>query len=219
MRITSHTFLTLDGVMQGPGGPDEDRSDGFSHGGWSIPVFSEGAGEAVDGWFKQAAAFLLGRKTWQTFASFWPQVDEPGNAVAELLNSLPKYAVSNTLAQQDLTWAGSQLLSGDFLARIRELREQPGGELQVHGSHQLLRALHDAGLVDEYRIIVFPVVLGEGKRLFDPGARDSAFEVKSTRVLPDGTVIQELLPRPYVRNPGQYAVEDGKETIVPSPEG
>lgn len=213
MKLTTHTFVTLDGVMQAPGGPEEDPSGTFSAGGWIVPLFNEDTGKIVDEWFSKAEAFLLGRKTWQIFKSFWPQVDPAEDPTSRLLNSLPKYVVSKTISDQQADWLPTTILRNDFLQQIRELKQQPGGELQVHGSGQLIRALHDAGLIDEVRLIQFPVVLGQGKHLFSAGAAGSGYDVRDVRPLAGGAVAWFLTPKALPSSPGTYAVEDGKEVI------
>ncbi|MGK5673920.1 dihydrofolate reductase family protein [Micromonospora sp. URMC 106] len=146
MEISVHTFVSLDGVMQGPGGAEEDTSDGFTRGGWLVPHSQAGQLDCVDRWFRQADAFLLGRTTFELMRGYWPQVTDPDNLVATALNTWPKYVVSNTLADADAAWGNTSVLRGDdIVAQVRRLKERPGGELQVHGSWRLVRTLHDAG--------------------------------------------------------------------------
>jgi dihydrofolate reductase len=192
MRLTVHTFVTLDGVMQGPGGPDEDRSGGFAHGGWMMPLSDEDFGRIVTGWFQNADALLLGRTTYGLFAGFWPEVTDPDDPVAAALNSLPKHVASTTLS--DPTWANTSVIEGDVLAGVQALKEQPGRELQVHGSCGLVHTLHDAGLVDEYRLLLAPVVLGSGKKLFPDGTAPTGFEVAATETTSTGCTYLVLRP-------------------------
>jgi dihydrofolate reductase len=214
MKLTVNTFLSLDGVMQGPGGKEEDTSGGFELGGWLVPHADEDMGRIVDGWFAEADAILLGRTTYQLFQPYWEQVTDPDNAVAAALNGLPKYVVSNTLSEA--TWNNTTLLSGNFLEAIDDLKSSPGRELQVHGSHRLARALHNAGLVDEYRLFVFPVVLGQGKRLFDTGSAPSAFTLAGHKATAAGAVHLTLLPTAFGAGEldvGEFEVRDGREQI------
>jgi dihydrofolate reductase len=192
MRLTMHTFLTIDGVLQAPGGPNEDSDAGFEHGGWSAPYDDQDFGAAMTGWFDQADAFLLGRTTYQIFASYWPKVTDPGNPIASKLNTLPKYVASTTL--QDVGWHNSSLLGGDVVAEVAKLKERPGGELQVHGSGQLAQTLIDHDLVDEYRLLTFPVHLGSGKKLFRDGARAGALRLTSTSSTSTGIIIATYEP-------------------------
>jgi dihydrofolate reductase len=205
MRLTLHTFLTLDGVMQAPGGPDEDREGGFEHGGWSFPYGDEDFGVAVSGWFGQADAFLLGRRTYQIFAGHWPKVTDPGDPIASKLNTLPKYVASTTLQTAD--WANSSLLGGDVAAEVAKLKERPGRELQVHGSGQLAQTLIEADLVDEYRLLYFPVHLGSGQKLFRDGARAAALRLISATTTSTGVIIASYEPAGPVRY-GSYALPD-----------
>jgi dihydrofolate reductase len=198
MRLTLHTFLTLDGVMQAPGGPDEDRDGRFEHGGWSFPYGDQDFGVAVSGWFDQADAFLLGRKTYQIFAGHWPRVTDPGDPVASKLNTLPKYVASTTLDTAD--WHNSSLLGGDVAAEVAKLKERPGRELQVHGSSQLAQTLIEHDLVDEYRLLYFPVHLGSGKKLFRDGARAAALRLLSATTTSTGVIIATYEPA----GPAQY---------------
>lgn len=192
MRLTLHTFLTIDGVMQAPGGPDEDADGGFEHGGWSFPYSDEDFGGAMAGWFTQADAFLLGRRTYDIFSGYWPQVTDPGNPIASKLNALPKYVASTTL--DSVAWHNSVLLGGDVAAEVGKLKEQPGRELQVHGSGQLAQTLISRDLVDEYRLLTFPVHLGAGKKLFRDGLRAGALRLVSTQTTGTGVVISRYEP-------------------------
>jgi dihydrofolate reductase len=174
MRLTLTTFISLDGVVQGPGGPDEDRDGGFDLGGWTVPYWNDDIAAMVDRWFGQVDAFLLGRKTYEIFAASWPKVTDADDPVANSLNTLPKYVASRTLSE--VAWNGAELLRGDVAQAVAELKRKPGRELQLHGSGGLAQTLIEHGLVDEYRLLTYPVVLGEGKRLFGTGARPAALK-------------------------------------------
>jgi len=171
-KIVVNAFLTLDGVMQAPGGPDEDRESGFPHGGWQAPYTSEVVGRLVTEGITDADGFLLGRKTYDIFASYWPKVTDPGNPIATALNSRPKYVVSRSLER--VTWNNSSLIEGDVVQGIRKLRQQPGRTVHTWGSAELLQTLLKNDLVDEYRLFMYPVVLGTGKRLFASGTVPAA---------------------------------------------
>ena len=205
MRLTLHTFLTLDGVLQAPGGPDEDRDGGFEYGGWSFPYGDEDFGRAVTGWFEHVDAILLGRRTYQIFAAFWPNNTDPADPVASKLNAKPKYVASTTLSSVD--WQNSTLLSGDVVSEVAKLKEQPGDELQVHGSGQLAQTLIDADLIDEYRLLYFPVHLGAGKKLFRDGAPARALKLLDASTTSTGVIIARYAPDGPARY-GSY-VEEG----------
>jgi len=205
MQLTLHTFLTLDGVMQAPGGPDEDRDGGFAHGGWSFPYGDADFGTAMTGWFEHASAFLLGRKTYEIFSAYWPQVTDPGDPIAAKLNALPKYVASATLTSAD--WRNSSILAGDVVAEAAKLKEQPGDELQVHGSGGLAHTLIDHDLIDEYRLLFFPVHLGSGKKLFREGARAAALRLTGATTTGAGVVIATYQPAGPVRH-GSYALDE-----------
>jgi dihydrofolate reductase len=201
MRLTLHTFLTLDGVMQAPGGPDEDRGGGFEYGGWSFPYGDQDFGAAMTGWFGHASAFLLGRHTYQIFAGYWPAVTDPGDPIAGPLNALPKYVASTTLTSLD--WSGASLLSGDAAQAVARLKEEPGDELQVHGSGGLAQTLIEHDLVDEYRLLTYPVHLGTGRKLFRDGTRAAALRLTSTSTTSTGVVVATYVPDGPVRT-GSY---------------
>ena len=205
MRLALHTFLTLDGVMQAPGGPDEDPDGGFPHGGWSFPYGDEDFGAAMVGWFAHADAFLLGRRTYQIFASHWPRVTDPADPIAGKLNALPKYVASTTLGSAG--WHNSTLIGGDLAAEVGKLKEMPGDELQVHGSGELAQALIEHDLIDEYRLLMFPVHLGSGKKLFRDGARAAALRITSSSVTSTGVIIASYEPDGPARH-GSYALPD-----------
>jgi dihydrofolate reductase len=209
MKLTVHTFLTVDGVLQGPGGADEDRSGGFDRGGWVVPYVDEEFGVIVSSWFEKVDAFLLGRKTYQIFESYWPKITDPNDLVATKLNALPKYVPSNTLSSPD--WQNTTVLSGDLADRIGELKTKEGGELQVHGSGALARSLYEAGLIDELRLMVFPVCVGIGKRLFGDGEPPSGFTLVDSKITSAGVVYSALAPAPF--RVGEVGMEDGREKI------
>jgi dihydrofolate reductase len=217
MELSVNVFVSLDGVMQGPGGAEEDTSNGFTRGGWLVPQSAEGQLDPVDGWFREADALLLGRTTFEMMRTYWSQVTDPDNAVAEALNNGKKYVASTTLSDADAAWGDTTVLRDDVVGQVRRLKEQPGRELQVHGSWALIRTLHDAGLVDTYRLIQFPVVVGDGKRLFPDGAAPSTFRITEAEVLRGGAGVVSMTLRQDTFGSvgtGEFAVVDGKETIA-----
>lgn len=181
MRVVVNQFMSLDGVVQAPGGPEEDTDGGFTHGGWSMPYFDvDVMGSAIDGAMQSVDALLFGRRTWQVMAGAWP--DRAGDPFADTMNSIPKYVASRTLNQDELTWPNSTLLSpADAVGDVRRMRETSGGDLSVMGSVSFCHALISAGLVDEYNLMIEPIVLGGGKRLFPDDGRAHPLElVKAT---------------------------------------
>ncbi|AZS87113.1 dihydrofolate reductase [Streptomyces griseoviridis] len=180
MRVVVSEFMSLDGVVQAPGGPEEDTDGGFAHGGWSHPYFDpEVVGGAFAAGLQQASALLYGRRTYLTMAAAWPE--RAGDPFADLLNGLPKYVVTDTLGDAELTWQNTtRIAGGEALARIRELRAAEGGDLAMMGSPTLVRALLAAGLVDELQLIVMPVLLGGGKSIFPTDGTKRPFDLVST---------------------------------------
>ncbi|GGU05971.1 dihydrofolate reductase family protein [Streptomyces coeruleorubidus] len=189
MRIVITEFISLDGVVQAPGGPQEDTDGGFAHGGWSHPYFDEEVlGGAFDAGLAGAEALLFGRRTWQTMAAAWPE--RAGDPFADRMNSLKKYVVSRTLGEADLTWNNTSLIPGDqAVARIRELREAEGGDLAMMGSPTLVRTLLSEGLVDELQLIVMPVLLGGGKTIFPDDGGKRPMELVSTTTAKTGAQV------------------------------
>ncbi|MGP3775117.1 dihydrofolate reductase family protein [Streptomyces sp. SDT5-1] len=166
MKLVVQEFLTLDGVSQGPGAPDEDTSDGFTRGGWFVPFVDEEFMEIVDGWLAQADGLLLGRRTYENFARDWPAMtDHPNGAI---MNGLPKYVATQSLTEAH--WDPTTILAGNIVAEVDALKRQPGRELQIHGSARLAQSLLAAGLVDQLRLAIAPVVVGRGRRLFPEGS-------------------------------------------------
>jgi dihydrofolate reductase len=189
-RIVVSEFLSLDGVMQAPGGEDEDRSGGFEHGGWQGPFFDDAAGKAVDEAMATTDGLLLGRRTYDIFAGYWPTSTEE---YAEQLNRLPKYVVSTTL-EEPLTWQPSTLIKDDVPNRLAKLKEQPGGDLLVFGSGDLAQTLMAHDLVDEYRLQLYPLVLGTGKRFFREGNPKSGLRLVDSKISTSGTLIVTYAP-------------------------
>jgi dihydrofolate reductase len=203
------TFTTLDGVMQAPGGPNEDRDGGFQHGGWLVPYFDATFGEIMTEWTKRAGAFLLGRKTYEIFAGSWPKSTDPADENAAALNSRPKFVVSKTLDKVD--WNNSILLKGDVAQEVAKLKAQERGEIQVHGSGNLIQTLLKGDLVDTLRIWQFPVVLGTGKRLFGDGTIPRSFRLVDTQLNTTGAVLH-VYERAGVLKYGE--VEVGQESVI-----
>jgi dihydrofolate reductase len=191
-KVIVSEFLTLDGVMQAPGGSDEDREGGFEHGGWQMPYFDEVAGSAVDEGFRTAGGLLLGRKTYEIFAAYWPNqpADDP---FVGTMNSLPKFVASRTL-EEPLEWENSTLLKGDVAKEVAKLKEEPGGSLQVIGSGDFAQTLMQNDLVDEYALMVHPLVLGSGKRLFKDGAVKIPLRLVDTKTSGTGVLVLTYEP-------------------------
>jgi dihydrofolate reductase len=189
-KLVVNTFVTLDGVMQAPGGPDEDTSGGFEHGGWSFGYWDAAMGEWMGETMGKPFALLLGRKTYEIFAGYWPHAgDQPGAAE---LNAATKYVASRTL--DSVEWANSTLLEGDAADAVARLKEEDGPEVQVHGSSDLIQTLLAEQLVDEFRVWIFPVVLGSGKRLFGEGTTPAGLELVGSKTSPSGVLVTTYRP-------------------------
>jgi dihydrofolate reductase len=199
VKLTVQTFLTLDGVMQAPGGPEEDASGSFAHGGWQAPFPDPAVGEFVTDLNGHASAFLFGRRTFEIFRSYWPDQTDPANAIAAALNSLPKYVVSDSFDEADATWRGqhpdtAHLVTGDVAAAVQTLKDEPGDELQIWGSGQLLQTLLKHELVDRFRLMTFPLVLGSGRRLFNDGILAATMRAVDVTVTDSGIVLATYEP-------------------------
>ena len=193
MKLTTQTQVTVDGVMQGNGGAtDEDRRNGFERGGWARGVGDDETLTFITETYQRADAFLFGRRTYDIFAPYWGAMDRGSHPIADALNTTPKYLVSTTIT--DPRWADTTVLSGDLAAAIGELKAKPGGELQVHGSGALIRWLLDHDLVDEIQLIIVPVVLGQGARLFPDAGPDIALDLVDSRADAKGVTIQVYRP-------------------------
>jgi dihydrofolate reductase len=190
MRLTTNTQVSVDGVVQGNGGRDENRSGGFERGGWARPLFDDESITFVNQAYQRADAFLFGRRTYELFAGYWGV--RSGNPISDALNTRPKYVASTTLT--DAQWADTTVLTGDVAAAIGELKARPGGELQVHGSGNLVRWLLENELVDELTLLVCPVVVGQGTRLFPDRGPDIALELVDSRAYPKGITLQVYRP-------------------------
>ena len=191
-RVIINEQLTLDGVMQGPGAPDEDTSGGFEHGGWAMPYFDEVLGEAAGEGMGSAGGLLLGRKTYEIFAAYWPK---QGDDVpfASFLNRVPKYIASRTL-REPLEWNNSHLLKGDVADAVRRLKEEDGGDLVVLGSGDLAQTLIDEGLIDVYDLWIDPIVLGTGKRLFREGVPKTRLKLVGSKTSTTGVAMLTYHP-------------------------
>jgi dihydrofolate reductase len=192
MQLTSTMFLSVDGVYQGPGGPTEDPSGGFDRGGWLVPHFDEATGQFMNEIFDNVDAFLLGRRTYDIFAAAWPKSTDPNDPVATKLNTLPKFVASTTL--KDPEWANTTVLEGDLVDAVRELKQREGRELQVHGSGRLVQFLLDNDLVDRLNLLVFPVIVGAGRRLFPKSGPATGLALDESRTTPSGVTISVYRP-------------------------
>jgi dihydrofolate reductase len=207
-KLVVSTFMTLDGVMQAPGGPEEDPSGGFTHGGWSVNYWDESMGEVMTEFFARPFDLLLGRRTYEIFAAHWPHVDDDP---ADVLNSARKYVASRTLTTVE--WSNSVLLEGDVAQAVSDLKAQDGPEIQVHGSSDLIQTLLEHGLVDELHIWTFPVVVGPGKRLFGRGTVPVGLELVDAKISTTGVVMATYRPVGDVPL-GSFALEDPTDQEV-----
>jgi dihydrofolate reductase len=193
MKLTTTTNVSVDGVMQGLGGPDEDRRGGFERGGWALALFDDEGATLLGQIYQRADAFLFGRRTYEIFAGSWGTWDDPGDSpIWTALNTRPKYVVSTTLT--DPQRADTTVLSGDVATAVAELKAEPGSELQVHGSGALIRWLLDNDLVDEINLFTYPVVVGQGTRLFPDTGPDTALDLVDSRATMNGVTIQVYRP-------------------------
>ncbi len=191
MKLMASVMVSVDGVYQGPGGPGEDRRNGFERGGWTAAHADEAMWPYLTSMFGRAEALLLGRRTWQIWESYWPHHDE-GDPVSHGINVLPKYVPSTTL--KDPAWQNTHVISGDVEAAMRELKAKPGGELQLHGSGDLLRWLLERDLVDELNLRIYPVLVGDGLRLFPERGQTHDMTLVESWSMPSGVVIQTYRP-------------------------
>ncbi|MDX2970166.1 dihydrofolate reductase family protein [Kribbella solani] len=187
MKVVLTEFVTLDGVSQGPGSPTEDASDGFTRGGWLVPYFDEAFVRQTVDWLARADGLLLGRRTYEAFASDWPRITDPDDPFTVRMNALPKYVVSTKLAEAN--WRPATILTG--LADVGELKQGSGGELQIHGSARLGNALLKAGLVDVVRLVVAPTIIGSGRRLFEHPGDTAGLRLTEQAATPSGLLLLE----------------------------
>jgi dihydrofolate reductase len=200
-HLIVNTFVTLDGVMQAPGGPEEDPSGGFEHGGWSFGYWDEPMQSVMGESMSKPFDLVLGRRTYEIFAAHWPHTDEPG---ADVLNGATKHVASTTLTR--LEWQNSNLIEGDVPAGIRALKAQDGPELQVHGSANLIQTLLGHDLVDEFRVWIFPLVLGRGKRLFDSGTVPAGLELTGSETSSTGVIMATYRTGAEIKS-GSFALD------------
>ena len=208
-KLVVSTFMTLDGVMQASGGPEEDPTGGFTHGGWSVNYWDDVMGEAMAEAMSTSYDLLLGRKTYEIFAAHWPYVTD--NPAADKLNSCVKHVASTTLDSVD--WNNSTLLNGDVGQQIASLKEQNGHELQVQGSWQLIQTLLEHDLIDEYRLWIFPVVVGNGKRLFGKGTLPAGLTLRDAKTSTTG-VVMATYERAGAVEIGSFALKEATDAEI-----
>jgi len=200
------SFITLDGVMQAPGGPEEDMTGGFKYGGWTAGYWDDFLGDVMDEQMAKPFDSLLGRKTYEIFAAYWPYVrsDDPDGPIADKINSAKKYVVSTTLERLD--WSNSTLIKGDIVQEIKNLKQQNGPELQVSGSSNLIQTLLKYDLIDEFRLKIFPVTLGTGKRLFGEGTIPAGLKLVDSKTSTTGVIVATYERAGKVKT-GSFALE------------
>lgn len=206
-RLVASTFASLDGIMQAPGGPEEDPTGGFDHGGWMFAYGDDGMDLSAAGFDGKDRELVLGRRTYQIFEAYWPYQAE-GHPIAKTLNAAKKHVASRTLAQ--LRWNNSALLQGDVASAVAALKSQPGPDLQIIGSGNLIQTLQAASLIDEYNVWTFPVVLGRGKRLFSEAAKPSALRLVRAQVSASGVVMSTYAPSGAIQ-PGTFSSTEPSE--------
>jgi dihydrofolate reductase len=200
-KLIATTMVSLDGVMQAPGGPQEDPTGGFAVGGWSFPFWDDDAGRSMDGLDGKDRELVLGRRTYEIFEAYWPY-QPADNSIAQTLNAARKHVASRTLSKVD--WNNSTLLRGDVVAAVAALKSEAGLDLQIIGSGKLIQTLQAASLIDEYNLWTFPVVLGRGKRLFEAGAKAGALRLVASRTSATGVVTSTYVPAGTI-SPGSFA--------------
>jgi dihydrofolate reductase len=191
-KIRVSTFISLDGVMQAPGGPQEDPTGGFTFGGWTFPHFDEASGRAMDEIFGRPFDLLLGRKTYDIFAAYWPYITDPNHPIAGPFNKVTKYVASRSGPK--LAWQNSRWLGEDPVASLKKLKSEDGPDLLVQGSGDFLQTLWKNGLVDEFTVLTFPVVLGKGKRLFGSGTTPGGLKLVKSQSYPTGVIVASYRP-------------------------
>jgi dihydrofolate reductase len=204
-RIVVSAFVSLDGVMQAPGGPEEDTSGGFTLGGWTFPHFTPETGAVMGEIFGPPFDLLLGRKTYDIFASYWPHVTDPNDPIGPLFNRVTKYVASRS--HPTLTWQNSRLLEGDVVAALNKLKSGDGPDLLIQGSSNFLQTLWKNGLVDECWVLTFPLVLGKGKKLFEDGAAPMGLKLIKSHIYSNGVIVAKYVPDGAVRT-GSFGLED-----------
>ena len=207
-KIIVSTFTSLDGVMQAPGGPQEDPTGGFAYGGWTAPHFDAALGAAMGEIFGRPFDLLLGRKTYDIFAAHWPYVTDPKDPIAGLFNRVTKYVASRS--NPKLAWQNSRLLGADIVASLKQLKGGDGPDLLVQGSGDLLQTLWKNGLVDEFSVLIFPVVLGRGKRLFGSGTTPAGLKLTKSKSFPTGVIVASYTPDGAVKT-GDFQLAEPTE--------